>query len=421
MIGNAVQYASIPCLFSMTHAIAGERYQQTLSYILVTPAGRLPLFLGRALPVIANAMFVAAFSLLVSGFIIGIDVPVSAWPAIALIIVVSTFSCTGLGLICAGIGLRVRETAVLNNVIFGLLLIFTGANLRIDELPGWMQAISYRVPLTHGIEAARRVANGASLGDVRVFSPRGGDRRRLHDPRLPVAALHGAGEPEAGFARGRMTHALRLFWTGWLFNVKNLTMSGFFMLNAAILPVFYATIAYYMFSAGARPGSSLLYASLGAGMMGIWSSTLFGSGGLIQWQRWQGTLEYVIGVPTPLILVVLPMTIATASIGLYSVGATLAWGWLIFDLPLHFAHPVWFAVALPAAVLSLGLLGLVLASTFVLLRNANSLSNLLEYPVWLVTGLLVGALPPPRLDAPDLVGARADLGDSRDATGCDRR
>jgi ABC-2 type transport system permease protein len=166
VIGNAVQYASIPCLFSMTQAISGERSQQTLTYILVTPAGRLPLFLGRALPVIANAMFVAAFSLLVSGLILGIDIPVSAWPAIALVIFVSTFSCTGLGLICAGIGLRVRETAVLNNVIFGLLLVFTGANLRIAELPGWMQAISQRVPLTHGIEAARRVANGASLGDV---------------------------------------------------------------------------------------------------------------------------------------------------------------------------------------------------------------------------------------------------------------
>ena len=166
VIGNAVQYASIPCLFSMTKAIAGERSQQTLTYILVTPAGRLPLFLGRALPVIANAMFVAAFSLLVSGLILGIDIPVSAWPAIALVIFVATFSCTGLGLICAGIGLRVRETAVLNNVIFGLLLIFTGANLRIDTLPGWMQAISSRVPLTHGIEAARRVANGASLGNV---------------------------------------------------------------------------------------------------------------------------------------------------------------------------------------------------------------------------------------------------------------
>ena len=166
VIGNAVQYASIPCLFSMSHAIAGERYQQTLAYILVSPAGRLPLFLGRALPVIVNAIFVAAFSLLVAGLILRIDVPVAAWPAIALVIAISTFSCTGLGLICAAIGLRVRETAVLNNVLFGLLLIFTGANVPIEELPRWMQPIGNSVPLTHGIEAARSVANGASLPDV---------------------------------------------------------------------------------------------------------------------------------------------------------------------------------------------------------------------------------------------------------------
>jgi ABC-2 type transport system permease protein len=166
IIGNAVQYASIPCLFSMTHAIAGERYQQTLAYILVSPAGRLPLFLGRALPVVVNAWVVSVFALLVTGLIFGIDVPSSAWPAIALVILIASFSCTGLGLVCAAVGLRVRETAVLNNVIFGLLLVFSGANVPIDEFPGWMQAISNSVPLTHGIEAAREVAEGASLGDV---------------------------------------------------------------------------------------------------------------------------------------------------------------------------------------------------------------------------------------------------------------
>jgi ABC-2 type transport system permease protein len=166
VIGNAVQYASIPCLFSMTHAIAGERFQQTLAYILVSPAGRLPLFLGRALPVVVNAWVVSAFSLLVTGLLVGIEVPLSAWPAIALVILIASFSCTGLGLVCAAIGLRVRETAVLNNVIFGLLLVFTGANVPIDEFPGWMQAISDRIPLTHGIEAARDVAEGSSLDDV---------------------------------------------------------------------------------------------------------------------------------------------------------------------------------------------------------------------------------------------------------------
>jgi ABC-2 type transport system permease protein len=46
-------------------------------------------------------------------------------------------------------------------------------------------------------------------------------------------------------------------------------------------------------------------------------------------------------------------------------------------------------LGLPVTVVSLGLLGLVLASTFVLYRQASAFSNLLEYPVWLATGLLV--------------------------------
>jgi len=180
---------------------------------------------------------------------------------------------------------------------------------------------------------------------------------------------------------------LRLLYAGWKFHLKSLTLSGFFLLTSVFQPLIFASIAYLMFNAGARPGS-LLYVAIGAGMMGIWSSTLFGSGGAIQWQRWQGTLEYCIAVPPAFIWVILPLTLATATIGLYSLTTTLLWGWLLFDVPLHVVHPGWFVLALPATVLALGLLGLVLAATFVLYRQANALSNLLEYPIWVVTGLL---------------------------------
>ena len=80
-----------------------------------------------------------------------------------------------------------------------------------------------------------------------------------------------------------MTAALRLVVVGWLFHIKSLTLSWFFLLTAIFQPLLVATIAYYMFRTGSRPGT-LLFASLGAGMMGIWASVLFGSGGLIQWQ-----------------------------------------------------------------------------------------------------------------------------------------
>jgi ABC-2 type transport system permease protein len=182
--------------------------------------------------------------------------------------------------------------------------------------------------------------------------------------------------------------AVRLLWTGWLFHVKTLTLSGFFVLTTAIQPVIFATMAFYMFKAGQRPGT-LLYAALGAGLMGIWSSTLFGSGGAIQWQRWQGTLEPIVTAPAPFVLVLVPLTVATSTIGIYSLTATLLWGRFAFGIPIEVVHPWLFALSIPVTVLSLGLLGLVLGSTFVLYRHANALSNLLEYPIWLVTGLLV--------------------------------
>jgi ABC-2 type transport system permease protein len=166
VVGNALQYAAIPCLFAMSQTIGGERFQQTLSAVLVTPARRAPLFLGRSLPVILNGTFVAGFSLAAGGALLGVHVPAPALPPLALVVLVSSFSCTGLGFLIAAVGLRVVELAVLSNVVFGVLLVFTGANVPLDRLPGWMSVVSQGLPFTHGIEAARRLVAGAGLTDV---------------------------------------------------------------------------------------------------------------------------------------------------------------------------------------------------------------------------------------------------------------
>jgi ABC-2 type transport system permease protein len=166
VVGNAMQYAAVPCLFAMTQTIAGERYQQTLGYILISPAGRLPLFLGRALPVILNGFVVAAFSLIIGGLILSVTFSTSVLAPLAVVVLVSSVSCTGLGLINAGLGLRIRETSVLSNILVGILLIFCGANVAISSLPHWMAQISSWLPLTHAIEAARTVADGSSLTSV---------------------------------------------------------------------------------------------------------------------------------------------------------------------------------------------------------------------------------------------------------------
>src|SRR4026208_1955596 len=110
-----------------------------------------------------------------------------------------------------------------------------------------------------------------------------------------------------------LTRGARLFWASLVFHLKGLAQSSFFLVIGVITPVVLATIAFYLFQSGGQ-SESLLCAALGAGLMGIWSTTLFGSGGAIQWQRWQGTLELLIAAPTPFVCVLLPLTLAAPAI-----------------------------------------------------------------------------------------------------------
>ena len=181
---------------------------------------------------------------------------------------------------------------------------------------------------------------------------------------------------------------LRLLGLGWVFHMKMLTRSAFDSTLGVVYPLFFATIAFFMFRAGNDP-KPLLYASLGAAVMGIWSTTSTSAGAAMARERWHGTLELLVAAPTHFALILLPVTIAMASIGIYSMAATLLWGWLVFGIDLQILHPVEFVLAVPATVLSIGALGFLLAVAFVRFRQAWALGNMLEYPVWLVSGFLV--------------------------------
>ena len=69
-----------------------------------------------------------------------------------------------------------------------------------------------------------------------------------------------------------------------------------------------------------------------------------------------------------------------------------------WSIELEVAHPFAFALAIPATILSIGMLGFVQAVAFVRFRTAWALGAALEYPVWLVCGFLV-----PLTEFPDWV------------------
>jgi ABC-2 type transport system permease protein len=166
VVGNAVQVSAMAGIYGMTMTIANERQFGTLSPLLATPASRPALFLGRALPVIVNGLVVSAFGFAVGLAFLDFDVAAEDVGALVVVVVITVASCTALGMLLGSVGLRARDVFFLSNLVYFLMLLLCGVNIPVEELPGWLEAISRSIPLTHGIEAAREVAAGASLSDV---------------------------------------------------------------------------------------------------------------------------------------------------------------------------------------------------------------------------------------------------------------
>lgn len=166
VVGNAVQVSAMSGIYGMTMGIANERQFGTLSSLLATPASRLAIFSGRALPFIANGLVVSAFGFFVGWAFLGVSVAAGSIAALTVVVAVTAASCTGLGMLIGSIGLRARDVFFASNLVYFLMLLVCGVNVPVDALPGWLEAIGSALPLTHGIEAAREVAAGVALGDV---------------------------------------------------------------------------------------------------------------------------------------------------------------------------------------------------------------------------------------------------------------
>ena len=166
VVGNAIQYAAIPCLFAMTQMIGGERYQNTLSAILVSPAHRVPLFFGRSLPVIANGAFVSAFSLTAGTVILGVDIPRFGRARARARDRRRRLLVHGLGLINAALSLRSARTPSSRTSSSGSCSSSRGPTSRLSSCrTGWPRCPE-GLPFTHAIEAHAMLADGASFTSV---------------------------------------------------------------------------------------------------------------------------------------------------------------------------------------------------------------------------------------------------------------
>ena len=177
-----------------------------------------------------------------------------------------------------------------------------------------------------------------------------------------------------------------------------LTARNFFadpqwVIPSIIAPFVFTLVSLFLFSH--VNGPILLYAVLGGGMMGMWGTTVYGSGSSIGFDRWNGTLECTLSAPTPLMWIVLGRVIWNTLEGSINALFILAIGFLWFRVGISIANPGLFAISTIITFLSLSAFGLLLANIVVLSRKGGFLTNGIEIPVYIATGTMfpIGLLP----------------------------
>jgi ABC-2 type transport system permease protein len=174
---------------------------------------------------------------------------------------------------------------------------------------------------------------------------------------------------------------------------RQMVADSFILFGVFIQPLIIAVLGLWMLRD--KGGDYAIFVVIGSGMTGLWSTLLFGSGNSITTERWYGTLETLVGVPTPMALIVFGKCLANVVQSLGSMIASYLLVSLLFGYPLTVAQPIPFLISIAFTVISFVSFGLVIAPLFILNPDVQRFQNAMEFPVYMLGGFLfpVALLP----------------------------
>ena len=187
---------------------------------------------------------------------------------------------------------------------------------------------------------------------------------------------------------------LRAVLRAFLVQMKLRVIEPFAYLNVIFFPLVVTAIGLFMLSPHTH-AERVAYAILGGGLIGFWSVTYLNASNDIDGERWTGTLEQIMGAPTPLVAIVLGKMVSTMVVGLVSFLPTIALAYLGFRRTLPPIDILPFIISLVTTMVAFFSLGMALAPMFTLARWVFPLINGLELLVYVFCGFMfpIGQLP----------------------------
>jgi len=168
--------------------------------------------------------------------------------------------------------------------------------------------------------------------------------------------------------------------------LRHLINDSFVIFGILVQPIFIATLALFMLKDSIA--TTAMFVVVGSGLTGLWTGLVFDSGNSISVERWQGTLETLVGVPTPFEVIVFGKNLANVTLSLVSMIAAYLLATLFFGYSLSIDQPLLFAVSILVSVFGFISFSLMIAPTFVMYRSVQQFQNTMEYPVFILAGFL---------------------------------
>src|SRR4029077_17832755 len=165
-------------------------------------------------------------------------------------------------------------------------------------------------------------------------------------------------------------------------------VSSFAILAWLFFPFIFAVVGLYVF---AHPGSAnpqFVYGVLGGGLIGYFGVAYLDGGLGIQEERWNGTLEQVFAVPTPLWVILLGKTCGSVLWGMLSFVPTIAVAYFGFHALVPHLDAGRFAVSFAVLTFSMLAIALALAPLYALWRWALPMFNGFEFGFCILCGFM---------------------------------
>ncbi|NPV57158.1 MAG: ABC transporter permease [Anaerolineae bacterium] len=184
---------------------------------------------------------------------------------------------------------------------------------------------------------------------------------------------------------GRM---LRLFWRQMNVQLQIRTFNLYTLLLLFVQPFVFSAVGMVLSQVAGNQKPDLVYTVIGGGILGMWSGLVFSSTFDIGRDRRDGTLEFIIGSPTPYSVVEAVRTLTNVLTGLVSLLAAFLVAVLVFDYTLDQVQVLPALVSLLLIVAGMWAIGVFLANFLVWSRLSGSIVEFFEFPVAVVCGFM---------------------------------